>query len=380
MPQARLQDTAPREFHVSRKARDRYDLEKTLFSLSGNVLFANFHAARVFADKMNKKRDLANYPEKAVRAGQINAMGLIDEILHYVVGRYREDKKSEVMGEAREHLEEEMGAEAVDEMLRTFIEHFPPVAVYQRDMTVEEYLEGETQGIPNRDIALEELVLLWLANANPAYSPFMELFDDDRLDKQTAYPQAIDALHDFFEEQPHFGPDDKNLMDLLREPAIEEPHSLSGQLEYIRKRWGSFLGKYLYKLLSSLDFLAEEEKMFFGFGPGPARVHEFGDLEEEEERFSPDSDWMPRVVLLAKNVYVWLDQLSKEYERDVHRLDQVPDAELDKIARQGFTGLWLIGLWERGEASKRIKQMMGNPEAVASAYSLYDYVIAEDLG
>jgi hypothetical protein len=47
---------------------------------------------------------------------------------------------------------------------------------------------------------------------------------------------------------------------------------------------------------------------------------------------------------------------------------------------RGFTGLWLIGLWERSRASQRIKQMMGNPDAVASAYSLYDYQIADDLG
>ncbi len=45
-----------------------------------------------------------------------------------------------------------------------------------------------------------------------------------------------------------------------------------------------------------------------------------------------------------------------------------------------FTGLWLIGLWERSAASKRIKQLRGNPEAVASAYSLFDYQIAADLG
>ena len=62
------------------------------------------------------------------------------------------------------------------------------------------------------------------------------------------------------------------------------------------------------------------------------------------------------------------------------RLDQVPDEELDRLARWGFTALWLIGLWERSPASQRIKQISGNPEAIASAYSLYDYVIADDLG
>ncbi len=53
---------------------------------------------------------------------------------------------------------------------------------------------------------------------------------------------------------------------------------------------------------------------------------------------------------------------------------------LDRLAQWGLTGLWLIGLWERSPASKRIKRLCGNPEAEASAYSLLDYRIAEDLG
>jgi glycosidase len=61
-------------------------------------------------------------------------------------------------------------------------------------------------------------------------------------------------------------------------------------------------------------------------------------------------------------------------------LDQIPDEELDRLAGYGFTGLWLIGLWERSIASERIKKMRGNPEAVASAYSLMNYSIAPDLG
>ena len=68
------------EFHVSRHARDRYNFDQSLFSLSGNVILADFHATRVFAQRMNEKRDLVTYPEQAVRSGQLNAMGLVDEI------------------------------------------------------------------------------------------------------------------------------------------------------------------------------------------------------------------------------------------------------------------------------------------------------------
>ncbi len=370
------------EFHVSRNARDRYHFDQSLFSLSGNVLFANFHAARLFAQKMNQKRDLLRFPEQVVRAGQINALGLIDEIMHFVVALYRQEKNARVMAQAMDWLYEQVGPSAVDATLRRFADEFPPLAVYRRQTTRDDYLDGETDGIPNRQIVLEEMLMLWVTNMNPATAPFMELFDDTALEKETAYKQVILSLHDFFDTQPPFGPDNQNLIDLLRAPAVAVPYSLTGQLEYIRERWGRWgllISKFLYRLLGSLDLVKEEERMIFG-GPGPSRAPEFGALAFEPERFSPDRDWMPRLVLVAKNAYVWLDQLSKKYHRPIYHLDHIPDDELDTLARRGFTGLWLIGLWERSRASQRIKQMCGNPEAVASAYSLMDYRIAGDLG
>src|SRR5215467_635654 len=109
------------EFHISGKARDRYQFKETLFSLTGNVVFANFHGARVFAQKMNDKRDLVHFPEQTVRAGQINAMGLIDEILHYVVGVYREEKIRDAMAQALAWLQKRLGPEAVNATLRRFV-------------------------------------------------------------------------------------------------------------------------------------------------------------------------------------------------------------------------------------------------------------------
>jgi len=367
------------EFHISRNARDRYQFDRSLFSLSGNVILADFHAARVFAQKMNQKRDLVRFPEQAVKAGQINAMGLIDEIMHIVVGLYREQTNPQVMQQALDWLYEKLDRTVVDVALHKFADEFPPLAVYQREVTLEDYLEGETDGVPNRQIVLEELLMLWLANVNPAFYPFQELFDDTTLDKETAYRQIVSSLDEFFETQPSFGPQSQNLVDMLRSPALAVPHSLAGQLEYIREHWGHLLGKYLYRLLSSLDLIKEEEKAIF-LGPGPSRIAEFTGLELELERFSPDRDWMPSLVLIAKNAHVWLDQLSRQYARPMKRLDHIPDEELDALARRGFTGLWLIGLWERSAASQKIKQMCGNPEAVASAYSLFDYRIAADLG
>jgi glycosidase len=372
------------EFHVSRRARDRYQFDDTLFTITGNVVFANFRAARVFAQKMNEQRDLVTVPEQAVKPGQINAMGLIDEIMHYLTGLYRQDHGGDqVMRRALTSLEDRLGSEAVDRALRRFADAFPTVGLYRRDVDLDTYLSGETAGTPNRQIVLEELLMLWLANANPAFSPFLELFDDADLRRDTAYLQVVEGLRAFFAAEPPFGPESKNLTDELRAPAIAVPHSLEGQLDFILQRWGSQLGQYVYRLLSSLDVIKEERKLIF-LGPGPTQVpvYDFSALEAEgePERFSPELGWMPSLVLMAKNTYVWMDQLSRKYQRQIDKLDQIPDEELDDLARWGFSGLWLIGVWERSPASQRIKVLCGNPDAVPSAYSLYDYTIADDLG
>jgi len=370
------------EFHVSRKARDLYQFDLGLYALNGNVIFANFHASRLFAQKINQKRDLVNFPENAVKAGQINAMGMIDEIMHLMINLYRQQINPQVMQQALEWANDKIGTDTVDRCLLAFADQFPPLAVYRRENSGPEYLAGSTEGIPNRQILIEELCMLWLTNSNPAMLTYSELFDDSDLRKETAYLPLLSEIDRFFDNQPPFGPDHQNLITMLHSPAVAVPYSLSGQLEYIRQRWGATLGKLLYRVLGSLDLIKEEERLRFSTPAGPvvAPVIQYNQLEAEPERFSPDQDWMPRLVMIAKNTYVWLDQLSKKYQLDIYHLDQIPDEELDSLARAGFTGLWLIGLWERSAASQKIKQLCGNPEAVASAYSLASYGIASDLG
>jgi hypothetical protein len=317
-------DIAWREFHISRKSRDRYQFDQTLFATNGNVIFANFRASLVFSQRMNDKRDLVRFPEQTVKAGQINAMGLIDEILHYILAQYRDQKNPDSMAKALVWVDDRLGKDAVDKALHKFADAFPSIRVYRREITAAEYLTGETDGTPNRQILLEEMLLLWLENANPAFAPHLELFDDTELKEQTSYATVLTELHAFFETQPPFGPDNQNQVDMLRSPSTAVPHSLSGQLEYMLTRWGPLLGQYLYRLLTSLDLIKEEEKPVF-FGPGPPLVPIYDRVSDEPERFSPDKDWMPRVVLQAKNAHVWLDQLSRKYQRSITRLDHIPD-------------------------------------------------------
>ena len=382
------------EFHVSRASRDRYGFDDALFSVSGNAVFANLAAVRAFARKMNQVRDAARYPERAVHAGALNAMGLIDEALHVVLNLYRQQLDPTTMLDALTFVGKRLGWEETNRLLLAFCEQFPTVDVYRGRLPASEWLSQSTAGTPNRAIALEEALFLWLANANPAFRKYDELFDDKPLAASTKYEKLPILLREYFETRPRFGPDNQNVIDLLRAPALAAPDSLNGQLAFMRERWTSLLGDFLEKLATGIGILQEEDLaiwMMFHPGAGAAGGVQFGDsstaavphftgMEHEYERFSSDVEWMPKTVMVAKSIHVWLDQLSRQYGRGIHRLEEIPNEELDTLSRRGFNALWIIGVWERSKASQRIKQLTGNPEAAASAYSLYDYVVASDLG
>ncbi len=385
------------EFHIGRNTRQRYQFSDTLFSYNGNVVLGNLAACRELAHRINQVREAEKNPDLAVHAGALYAMGLIDEASHVVMARYREQFDPQVMTAALDWFAGQVGADALDKLLLRFVENFPGSTVIRGDHTPAQWLAGSTTGVANRAIAFEELILLWTANRNPAFNPFAELFDDADLAQKTAYPQVMSRLGEYFASRPLIpigGGKGMSLIDLLRAPALRAPESLSAQLAVIRLLWRSLLGDALDRmLLQAGEILREEElALWTMYHPhGAARrpqggitseseIPDFTSLAVEYERFSQDTHWMPSAVLIAKSTYVWLAQLSRKYGRHIGRLDEIPDQELALLAYRGLNSLWLIGVWERSRASKTIKQLCGNRDAVASAYSLFDYTIAEDLG
>ncbi|MDR3723902.1 MAG: alpha-amylase family glycosyl hydrolase [Terracidiphilus sp.] len=401
------------EFHIARSVRERYQFAESLFSFTGNVVFANMPACRDFAYRMNQVRDVEKHPELAVHAGKLFAMGLIDEVSHVLMARYREQYDPECMTSALEWFGEKVGTRQLDTMLLTFVEQFPGQSVLRGIETPSQWLAGESDGVQHRAAALEELLLLWMANRNPAFKPFDELFADSKLAEKTVYRQVTQQLPDYFATRPLIplaGAKPMSLLALLSAPLDSSPDSLSEQLQLIRKLWKPLIGVSLERFLQMAGEILHEEELaiWMQFNPpaaqaraaadeaarrrgergeqlggGPvatAQVPTFGDPAHEYEKFSPDTAWMPTAVLIAKSTYVWLAQLSREYGRAINRLDEIPDEELAHLAERGINTLWLIGVWERSRASKTIKLLCGNTDAVASAYSLFDYSIAGDLG
>jgi glycosidase len=357
-----------RDFHVRREPRQRYAVGGSLIGTRGDLVFADTAGIRRLAGRMNAQRaDGA----PSVQAGEIGALGLLHEIGHLLVARYETSRRPGAMDAALAALDARLGPDS-HRLLDRFGHEFPGA--------------GPDPEPPAE--RLEELMLTRISNENPALGPLHELVDDREVARGTRYAEAIAGLEAVFADGPPGDDQGTSLIELMRAPARIAPTSLAGQLRYIREHWGSLLGPGLDDLMRRLDLaigiLAEEERALhlrFGGGPGrPAEAPSFAGATDEPEAFSSDSAWMPRVVLIAKSTYVWLDQLSRTYGRSIRTLDVIPDEELDTLARWGVTGLWLIGLWERSRASERIKRMRGNEHAVASAYSLDDYRIADDLG
>ena len=220
--------------------------------------------------------------------------------------------------------------------------------------------------------------MLWLANVNPAFSPVPRAVRRRGAAPRPPPTRGITgALRDFFDTQPA-------LRARRAEPGRHAARAGAGRRP-TRSRASSsssasagpaLLGRCWTRLLSSLDLLKEEEiAVWLRFHP-PRRRGLAAAAGRLERRRRPALR-PPRARVRALQPRPRLDAargadrqerlrlarpaLASATAAPITRLDQIPDEELDTLARWGFTGLWLIGLWERSRASQRIKQLTRQP-------------------
>ncbi len=337
---------------------------------------------KVLADCLNQRR-----PRTPTSAGELNLVALLENVFQHLIFRYFNERGVAVTDDGIVIEEARLSVPTLRMAMTGFVELFPPQRVLEGEIDSREFLEGE-HGKRGGLQSLCELFILAVQRDNPALVNLMHLFDDSELARRVPYREVLSHIdREMNKDNPLSGLLGRSLSDLLSAPIKASPGSLHGQLSFIQKEWSGFIPPDISQgILTAFDVVEEEHQMR-GFGQGPTEVLTFGrtgyqaDFQyPEPEAFTADADWMSNVVLIAKSAYVWLDQLSKRYQRPITRVDQIPDEELDKLARWGINSLWLIGIWERSSVSQWIKHMRGNPEALASAYSLYDYTIAHDLG
>jgi len=381
-------------FYVNRKAHELFHLTDPEFlSLPASAqesLKRSESQAAIINDFLIKQKGADTKP---VLPAQLHGMKLLHALFHAIMTKAIAARQPNFLDNVYRALVELLSTEQSEQYLNRFITSFPTQKIYARAESPAEWLKQQK----NKTVVLEESFLVWLNNQNPALEPFSDLLTDETLTKESAYQKLIMTMRSSMQAMGPVGPDDLDLVELLFMPIKHAPKSILEQLRYIRLNWGELLDESpFWEFLSgAINFIEDEDKYLFfeqiahekalrndGYEfEKAAHVHDYSfDDANAPANYSVDSSWMPEVVMLAKSTYVWLDQLSKVYLRPVHRLQDIPDEELDTIADRGFTALWLIGLWQRSFASQKIKQIHGNPEAKASAYALEKYDISDDIG
>lgn len=81
-------------------------------------------------------------------------------------------------------------------------------------------------------------------------------------------------------------------------------------------------------------------------------------------------------LLYQVNTRVWIQRLSKQFNRPA-TLDDIPDAALDEIADLGFDWVYFLGVWQMGEAGRKVS--LSNPEWVEEYKRLLVDLTDEDV-
>jgi hypothetical protein len=98
-------------------------------------------------------------------------------------------------------------------------------------------------------------------------------------------------------------------------------------------------------------------------------------------------------ALYQVNTRVWLTELSRALGRSA-TLEDIPDAELDRLAEKGFDWVWFLSVWQTGPAARAISR--ANPEwrrdfeatlpdltkedIAGSGFAIQNYIVHRDLG
>ena len=358
-----------RDFRLSNIVRKEINDYSSYFKTTDNI--ASYYQQ---AQQLSYKYNTTTQKEDYISASKLNACAILHLLYQNLISQYLQNTDINFFSRMSPLVSKN---KSVNDVLAFYSREFPSTALTEQEVSLEQYTEETTRGFFVHRVMTH----------NPALKKAIKpLIYRDELKFPPASKALSAILGEFISNGPNMIGSEEDLFSFLLTPSTLYPDSLFDQINFILEEWSHLLSDELkVNLIKAIDLEKEENKPVFfdnqgGNNTGETYVPDYSLLDNEYEAFTEDRNWMPNVIMMAKSTLVWLDQLSKYYKRDITRLDQIPDEELDNLRQRGFTALWLIGLWQRSDASKKIKNLCGNPEAEASAYSLKNYEISPAIG
>jgi len=333
-----------------------------------------FYQARVLAMELGAQ--LGELVE-GVTAGRLNALSELERLFREIAIELVSVEDVAGLRLFFRVLVDQFGAEPIDRLLTDFSREFMPFALPSGWTERLEDAEGDTMIQQAGEVLRELLVFGWVQKV-PEADGVQTLLHESEVVSDPLFGPVTDALEAWADP----GAIDGETSSFDRLAALQDETDLPLQLVRARELWPAREEAEGATLTAALDLIQEEERPRFepGGSPPPIELPAYSHLDDEPSRFSTDERWMGGVALLSKNTFVWLEQLTRRHGRPIARLDEIPEIELEEMAEQGINTLWLVGVWERSPASRTVKKLCGNEAAVASAYSLRAYRIAEVLG
>ena len=317
---------------VNKNAVIRYRLTEFEFSPETYLKIKSATVARKLAFALNSRSETS-----FAGPAEISAIGLINAVYLTVVRVYTETVQPDLAARLEKSLNAVLTKNERENLKKEFFSEFPE----KREKF--DLFEG----------FFVKSLIIDLNNENPALLRYKPVFDNTKLLQNSLYRKKIKSDAAVFKTSGKLK--GFSFDDFLREPFKRFPDSIFDQLAFIAENWADLIPDFLFDLQLALNMLKEDYKLPWSGGEeGSSEIPDYGLELDEFEAYSEDRDWMPKVIMIAKSTLVWLSQLSQKYEREIRRLDQIPDVELDILRDRGITALWLIGLWERSAASKRI--------------------------
>ena len=284
----------------------------------GRTVFENSFASRSLSESINAKLS----PPVPCSAGRLSLGGMLYAFYTSLSSAYMEDLRSLSEELTLGELAGSTNGDLWDSLFESADRDFPAALAVRR---------GDSPAdLEERIIDLLSLQLLW---SNPAASSFTILYPS--LEEASSFfkelPENVAAYLRSLPLPPGW---DESLLHLLLKPQELFADSLEEQIRFITgSPFYSRLGNKT-PYLKALD-LANEENKFGGPGPGPVEGIDFSFIEDDTPRFSDDSDWMPKLILIAKNCYVWLFQLFREVRERDKNPQRHPRGRAGRAAPQG---------------------------------------------
>jgi len=214
---------------------------------------------RQLALRLNRRRSDGGLP---VHAGQLNMYATLLKVFHHLIDEVAERQTPDVLADALWRTGHDPAGPVAERTAGEFTKLFPPG-------DAEPFNSMQWRRSPElRRVILREILLLRLAAGNPALDSFREILDDSPLASAVpAYTQVVADMEQALARTPLLPGLEMTLAEALRAPILASPHSLSGQVGYIREQWASLLPPELVEeVLISFDILLEEERPWGGTG------------------------------------------------------------------------------------------------------------------